>query len=96
MIMNVITKGHKYTSELSKTKQSKTKQVSALDAIVSYMQKFAKSGLHGILGQKIKLACRIRQGSLNAGCSFHIEKYVMWVLMGSHKTESRYGSLDCI
>lgn len=94
--MNVIMKGHKYTSELSKTKQSETKQVSALDAIVSYMQKVAKNSLHGILGQKINVACRIRQGSLNAGCSFHIEKYVIWVLIWSHKTESCYGSLDCL
>lgn len=85
--MNVIMKGHKYTSELSKTNQSETKQVSALDAIVSYMQKVAKNSLHGILGQKIKVACSIRQGSLNAGCSFHIEKYVIWVLIWSHKTE---------
>lgn len=94
--MNVIIKGHKYTSELSKTKQSKNKQVSALDAIVSYMQKVAKNSLHGILGQTIKVASRIMQGSLNAGCSFHIEKYVMWVLIWSHKTESCCGSLDCI
>lgn len=75
-----------------KQNNQKSKQVSALDAIVSYMQKVAKNSLRGILGQKIKVACRIRQGSLNAGCSFHIEKYVMWVLKWLYS----YGSLDCI
>lgn len=55
MIMNVIMKGHKYTSELSKTKQSETKQVSALDAMSLICKRLLKTVCMAFWGKKLRL-----------------------------------------